>query len=152
MDFKNDTNGAESHQKWASTLHDHTHGITSDPLTQFTCEISALIHDTDNSGVSNIQLIKEQPEMGAHCENHSVAEQNSLELAWNVPTEGHCGTLHSTLFGSVADLKCLHELLVNRAMATDIVDAELKNLCNGCFDKAFPRKTIVKPPTARPSL
>lgn len=27
------------------TLHDHTYGITSDPLTQFACVFSALIHD-----------------------------------------------------------------------------------------------------------
>lgn len=35
------------------TLHDHTYGITSDPLTQFACVLSALIHDTDHSGVPN---------------------------------------------------------------------------------------------------
>lgn len=29
----------------ASKLHDHTYGITSDPLTQFACAFSALIHD-----------------------------------------------------------------------------------------------------------
>lgn len=28
-----------------SNLHDHTYGITSDPLTQFACAFSALIHD-----------------------------------------------------------------------------------------------------------
>lgn len=28
-----------------SVLHDHTYGITSDPLTQFACVLSALIHD-----------------------------------------------------------------------------------------------------------
>lgn len=34
----------------ASSLHDHTYGITSDPLTQFACVYSALIHDTDHAG------------------------------------------------------------------------------------------------------
>lgn len=29
----------------AAVLHDHTYGITSDPLTQFACAFSALIHD-----------------------------------------------------------------------------------------------------------
>ena len=29
----------------AAKLHDHTYGITSDPLTQFACAFSALIHD-----------------------------------------------------------------------------------------------------------
>jgi hypothetical protein len=40
-------------------LHDHTYGITSDPLTQFACVFSALIHDVDHSGVPNSQLVKE---------------------------------------------------------------------------------------------
>jgi hypothetical protein len=43
----------------ASTLHDHTYGITSDPLTQFACIFSAFIHDVDHIGVPNTQLIKE---------------------------------------------------------------------------------------------
>jgi hypothetical protein len=30
-------------------LHDHTYGITSDPLTQFACMFSALIHDAGRS-------------------------------------------------------------------------------------------------------
>lgn len=34
----------------ASTLHDHTYGITSDPLTQFACVFSSLIHDVDHPG------------------------------------------------------------------------------------------------------
>jgi hypothetical protein len=34
----------------ASTLHDHTYGIASDPLTQFACAFSALIHDADHTG------------------------------------------------------------------------------------------------------
>jgi hypothetical protein len=32
-------------------LHDHTYGITSDPLTQFACVFSALIHDVSRSEV-----------------------------------------------------------------------------------------------------
>ena len=43
----------------AIKLHDHTYGITSDPLTQFACAFSALIHDVDHVGVSNAQLVKE---------------------------------------------------------------------------------------------
>merc|ERR1711971_52761 len=36
-------------------LHDHTYGITSDPLTQFACVFAALIHDVDHPGVPNAQ-------------------------------------------------------------------------------------------------
>jgi hypothetical protein len=35
----------ENMAKQGKTLHDHTYGITSDPLTQFACVFSALIHD-----------------------------------------------------------------------------------------------------------
>lgn len=31
-------------------MHDHTYGITSDPLTQFACAFAALIHDVDHQG------------------------------------------------------------------------------------------------------
>jgi hypothetical protein len=34
----------------AATLHDHTFGITSDPLTQFACAFGALLHDVDHVG------------------------------------------------------------------------------------------------------
>ena len=36
---------ANLHRSMASTLHDYTYGITSDPLTQFAVIFSALIHD-----------------------------------------------------------------------------------------------------------
>lgn len=35
--------GMEDNSKVAEVLHDHTYGITSDPLTQFACVFSALI-------------------------------------------------------------------------------------------------------------
>ena len=37
--------GENTQETYASKLHDHTYGITSDPLTQFSVVLSALIHD-----------------------------------------------------------------------------------------------------------
>ena len=68
----------------AAILHDHTYGITSDPIVQFGCAFSALIHDADHSGAPNAQLIKENAPVAAAYNNRSVAEQNSLALAWNL--------------------------------------------------------------------
>jgi len=65
----------------ASTLHDHTYGITSDPLTQFSCVLSALIHDADHAGVPNAALVKEGTQVAKQYNNKSVAEQNSVDLA-----------------------------------------------------------------------
>jgi len=57
-------------------LHDHTYGITSDPLTQFSCAFSALIHDVDHTGVPNAQLIVvENHPVAAMFNNRSIAEQ-----------------------------------------------------------------------------
>ena len=52
-------NGDGSADQFALSLHDHTYGLTSDPLTQFSVVLAALIHDVDHAGVSNFQLIKE---------------------------------------------------------------------------------------------
>ena len=46
-------------KKAESALHEFTYGITSDPLIQFACAFSALIHDADHPGVPNSQLVKE---------------------------------------------------------------------------------------------
>ena len=63
--------------KWI--MHDHTYGITSDPLTQFAVTLSALIHDVDHSGVPNAQLVREHTSLASAYNNKSVAEQNSVE-------------------------------------------------------------------------
>ena len=62
------------------TLHDHTYGITSDPLTCFAVVFSALIHDLDHVGVPNTQLVKENSPVAALYSNKSVAEQNSVDI------------------------------------------------------------------------
>jgi 3'5'-cyclic nucleotide phosphodiesterase len=59
-------------------IHEYTHGICSDPMAIFAIVFSALIHDVDHQGISNVQLSKEEPLMGANYRNTSVAEQNSL--------------------------------------------------------------------------
>lgn len=56
-------------------LHDYTHGITSDPLTQFGIVLSAMIHDADHRGISNVQLAKENPSLAKTYRNKSLAEQ-----------------------------------------------------------------------------
>ena len=64
--------------KNVEAMHDHTYGITSDPLTQFAVVYSALIHDVDHQGVPNAQLVKEGAEVSEYYHGRSVAEQNSV--------------------------------------------------------------------------
>jgi 3'5'-cyclic nucleotide phosphodiesterase len=82
-DVNNDQHGDKpqlSKAVTAASLHDQTYGITSDPLTQFACVYSALIHDLDHPGVMNPQLIQADAQMAAMYKERSVAEQNSFDI------------------------------------------------------------------------
>ena len=59
VDMRHGGNGLESHPEegHALSLHDHTYGITSDPLTQFACAFSALIHDVGTSPFTESLLL-----------------------------------------------------------------------------------------------
>lgn len=115
-------------------------GITSDPLTQFACAFSALIHDVgkssrahtplvhissrraltevtgaslDHVGVSNAQLIKEGVPIAAKYNQRSVAEQNSLDLSWDLLMQDRYLDLRKYLFSTQADLIRFRQLVVN---------------------------------------
>jgi hypothetical protein len=111
----------------ASKLHDYTHGINSDPL----------IHDADHRGVSNAQLIVEQPEMAKLYRNKSIAEQNSLDIAWDLLMSDQFEDLRACLFSNQAELTRFHQVLVNVVLATDIFDQELNNQRKNRWNKAF---------------
>lgn len=135
--------------QFAATLHDHSFGITSDPLTQFACAFSALIHDVDHYGVSNAQLVKEHDPL-AQKYQRSVAEQNSLDLSWNLLMQDNYAQLRSFLLPNPNDLTRFRQLVVNSVMATDIVDKDLKNLRNARWDKAFQKGDSVHHVDASP--
>ena len=121
----------------ASTLHDHTYGITSDPLTQFACVFSALIHDVDHPGVPNAQLVKEETTLAKFYQNKSVAEQNSVDLAWSLLMSAEYTDLRRAIYTTEAGQQRFRQLVVNSVMATDIMDKDLKKLRNDRWDAAF---------------
>ena len=94
-------------------LHDHTYGITSDPLTHFACAFSALIHDVDHYGVSNAQLVKEGDALAKKYKDRSVAEQNSLDLSWNLLMKPEYEDLREFLFPSTEERRRFRQLVVN---------------------------------------
>ena len=121
----------------SSTLHDHTYGITSDPLTQFACILAALIHDVDHQGVPNTRLIEEEDNVAIKYKGRSVAEQNSVDLAWALFLEPQYSELRGAICPTEKELNRLRQLVVNTVLATDIMDKELKKLRNQRWDKAF---------------
>lgn len=130
----------------ASALHDNTYGITSDPLTQFAVVFSALIHDVDHSGIPNVQLAKENPELAAVFKNKSVAEQNSIVLAWDLLMDPSYKNLRAVICASDEEQTRFRQLVVQTVLATDIADKELKTLRNARWEDAFSENRKMEDP------
>lgn len=143
-DLDVDKNKRTSKDGIMSQIHDYTYGINSDPLAHVAIIFSALIHDVDHRGVSNVQLAKEEPGMAALYRNQSVAEQNSLDVSWDILMTGQFDKLRKCLFGSIEELKRFYQVLVNVVLATDIFDKELNGLRKIRWNKAFHDETVPK--------
>ena len=120
-----------------ASLHDHTYGITSDPLTQFAVVIAALIHDVDHVGVPNFILMQENQNLAATYKNKSIAEQNSVDLAWETLMEPRFSDLRNCIYGDVTELNRFRQLVVQTVLATDIFDKELQTLRKSRWVTAF---------------
>lgn len=72
-----------------------------------------MIHDADHQGVSNAQLVKEGVPLADKYKKRSVAEQNSLDLAWSILMRPHYKLLRACLFETEADLARFRQLVVN---------------------------------------
>ena len=126
----------------AKGLHDHTYGITSDPLTQVAVLLSALVHDVDHQGVPNSQLVQEKCRLADMYKNKSVAEQNSVDLAWELLMQPEYKEMRRTIYNNRTDFFRFRQLMVNTVLATDIMDKDLKQLRNNRWDKAFNNMTL----------
>jgi class 3 adenylate cyclase len=124
-------------QAGANALHEYTYGITSDPLIQFACAFSALIHDVDHTGLPNAQLIKENAEIAKMYNNKSMAEQNSVDIAWDLLMEPTYGELRNCIYQTQEELERFRQLVVNAVMATDIADKEQAVFRKKRWAKAF---------------
>ena len=74
--------------------------------------------DVDHTGVPNAQLIKENAAMGDHYAGKSVAEQNSVDLAWNLLMEDRYRTLRKVIYTNEAELQRFRQLVVNSVMVS----------------------------------
>jgi 3'5'-cyclic nucleotide phosphodiesterase len=127
----------ESGKEKDYTSHDYAYGISSDPLTHFSCVISALIHDVEHPGVPNAQLVRENAPLAETYDGQSVAEQHSVTLSWNLLQDAKYAALRRTIYTTHDELLRFRQIIVNAVMATDIVDKNLKLLRNLRWDRAF---------------
>ena len=70
-------------------------------------------------------------------QNKSVAEQNSVDLAWQHLMDDKYKDLRATIYASDHEKQRFRQLIVNAVMATDIMDKDLKDLRNRRWEKAF---------------
>lgn len=90
-----------------------------------------MVHDVDHSGVPNAQLVKERAHVAGAYKNKSVAEQNSIELAWSLLMEPCYKELRESIFRYRSELTNFRSLVVTAVLATDIADKELAALRKG---------------------
>jgi len=69
--------------------------------------------------------------------NKSVAEQNSVDLCWEILMQADYDDLRACIYQNESDLLRFRQLVVNTVMATDIADKELQTLRKKRWETAF---------------
>ena len=99
--------------------------------------LSSVIHDIDHRGISNMQLAKEDEQMAKMYKNKSIAEQNSLDIAWDIFMEPGFALLRQSMFVNRSEMLRFRQVMVNMVLATDIFDKELNDLRKSRWNQAF---------------
>jgi 3'5'-cyclic nucleotide phosphodiesterase len=126
-------------------VHNFGYGIASDPLLHFALAVAALIHDCDHEGVPNGQLVSEQADVAVRFKNKSVAEQNSLDIAWNILMRPEYEDLRMCIFSNKEEVIRFRKYLVQAVMATDIFDNDLLAFRESRWATAFKSLESSKP-------
>ena len=83
--------------------------------------------------------------------NRSVAEQNSVDLSWNLLQDSSFVDLQNAVYSTPEEKLRFRQLVVNGVMATDIADKDLKALRNNRWEKAFNKNEQVENESAKDS-
>ena len=75
--------------------------------------------------------------MATFYNGKSIAEQNSVDLCWDMLQDGRFRDLRNSIYTTESEMKRFRQLIVNSVMALDIMDKDLKALRNARWDKAF---------------
>lgn len=97
-------------------------GIAKNPLAKFALVFSALIHDVDHTGLTNEQLIKRDKQLSRKFKRRSIAEQNSILVAWRLLIKPRFDQLRRHMFANEYEKKRFRQLITCSVMATDICD------------------------------
>jgi 3'5'-cyclic nucleotide phosphodiesterase len=103
-----------------------------------------LLSVVDHTGVGNAQLVKEQAPIAEFYKGRCPAEQNAVDLAWQVLMDDAYIDLRELIYTNDDELQRFRSVVVNGAMATDLADAELKKDRTARWSRAFSPAPILK--------
>jgi hypothetical protein len=81
----------------------------------------------------------------SHPVYFSVAEQNSIDLAWELLMQPNFKELRSCIFADQSEFDRFRQLVVNVVLATDIFDKDLSALRKDRWNKAFSEESLSEP-------
>ena len=87
--------------------------------------------------MSNHQLAQEQSPLAGRYQGRSIAEQNSVDLAWGLLMRDEYASLRAAICATPEELQRFRQLVINLVIATDIFDPDLKEQRSQRWDKAF---------------
>jgi class 3 adenylate cyclase len=129
-DLTGNRHGSDDEQAGGSSF---ANTIASDALSQLAAIFSALIHDVDHTGLPNTRLVEEEAPVAIMYDRKSVAEKNSIAIAWDFLLRPEFNELQSC----IGELERFHGLVIGAVMATDIMDKELKEERNARWETVF---------------
>ena len=113
-------------------------GIGDDPLMLFAMVFSALIHDVGHTGVPNSTLVEEEDALAILHNDVSVAEQNSLQVAFSMLQRDEFAGLKKCICPTPEDRRIFRKKVISMVMVTDISDQERIQIVASRWNAAFP--------------
>jgi hypothetical protein len=96
-----------------------------------------LIHDIYHTGKSNNGLVLMQTPAAVIYKNQSVAEQNSVDVAWTMLMDSDFDDLKACIYTTKTELKRFRQMTVNAVLATDTADRRLEALRKKRLEQAL---------------
>ena len=121
-------------------------GIGENPFILFAMVFSALVHDVGHRGVPNSVLVEEEDELAILHNDVSVAEQNSLQVAFSLLQQDEFMELKRCICPTAEERKFFRKTVISMVMVTDISDQERVQIAASRWNAAFPPTSVLLGP------
>jgi len=112
--------------------------LHDDYLVHFALVFTALVHDVGHKGIPNFILIKLEDELAKRYNNTSIAEKNSLKIAFDILDDDIYSSLRRKIFGpDNVDFIKFQSIVRTAILCTDVFNAGRMNLVKDRWEIAF---------------